>query len=112
VPTSYTKLIQILSEQQDFFYYLGICLVGSGDVTADALAIFYPARHAGEQQVITIRTSEIVDWKLLKRCKASLGGLRSYIQCDVVLTSREQPYTEVNQSTSIWKCSISRAMYI
>ncbi|KAF1948117.1 alpha/beta-hydrolase [Byssothecium circinans] len=54
LPTNFTKPVQILNGQQDWFYCQGNCLAGEGDVTADALALFYPDRDASKSQAITI----------------------------------------------------------
>ncbi|KAF2706113.1 catalytic protein [Pleomassaria siparia CBS 279.74] len=54
LPTTFTKPVQILNGQQDWFYCQGNCLAHGGDVTADALAIFYPDRDASKSQAMTI----------------------------------------------------------
>ncbi|KAF2032503.1 hypothetical protein EK21DRAFT_109882 [Setomelanomma holmii] len=53
-PTTFDKAVQILNGQQDYFYCQGDCLSGGGDVTADALNIFYPERDANKSEAITI----------------------------------------------------------
>jgi alpha-beta hydrolase superfamily lysophospholipase len=54
LPTTFSKPVQILNGQQDWFYCQGNCLAGGGDVTADALAIFYPNRATSESEAITL----------------------------------------------------------
>jgi hypothetical protein len=44
----------VLNGQQDYFYCQGNCLAEGGDVTADALAIFYPNRDASKSEAVTI----------------------------------------------------------
>jgi pimeloyl-ACP methyl ester carboxylesterase len=52
--TAFRKPVQILNGQQDYFYCQGDCLAGGGDVTADALALFYPNRPPGSSQAVTL----------------------------------------------------------
>jgi hypothetical protein len=54
LPTNFTKAVQILNGQQDYYYCQGNCLAEGGDVTADALAMFYPQRDASKSQAITL----------------------------------------------------------
>ena len=54
LPTNFRKRVLILNGQQDFFYCQGNCLAGRGDVTADALEMFYPNRDASKSQAVTI----------------------------------------------------------
>jgi len=55
VPTpSYTKPVLILNGQQDYYYCQGNCLAEGGDVTADALASFYPDRDVAKSKAVTV----------------------------------------------------------
>ena len=65
MPTSFTKPVQISNGQQDFYYCQGNYLAGGGDVTADALALFYPARDAAKSQAITIPDIGIISTRTM-----------------------------------------------
>jgi len=54
LPTNFSRPVMILNGQQDFFYCQGNCLAGGGDVTADALEMFYPNRDASKSQAVAI----------------------------------------------------------
>jgi pimeloyl-ACP methyl ester carboxylesterase len=53
---AYNKPVQILNGQQDFFYCQGNCRGGGSDITAEALALFYPNAPAAKSQAVTLPT--------------------------------------------------------
>lgn len=46
--------MQILNGQQDFFYCQGNCLASDQDVTAEALAMFYPNTPKDKSEAVTL----------------------------------------------------------
>ncbi|KAF2682398.1 hypothetical protein K458DRAFT_390890 [Lentithecium fluviatile CBS 122367] len=54
LPTTYTKHVFILNGRQDYFYCKGDCLAEGGDVTADALKLFYPQRNVERSEAVTV----------------------------------------------------------
>ena len=53
---AYNKPVQILNGQQDYFYCQGNCLAEGSDITAEALALFYPNAPVGKSQAVTLPT--------------------------------------------------------
>ena len=51
---AYSKPVQILNGVKDFFYCHGDCVTSEGDVTADALELFYPNRDAAKSEAVNI----------------------------------------------------------
>ncbi|KAF2462569.1 alpha/beta-hydrolase [Lindgomyces ingoldianus] len=51
--TAFKKPVLILNGQQDYFYCQGNCLA-TGDVTAQAMAIFFPNAPSNQSQAITL----------------------------------------------------------
>jgi hypothetical protein len=55
----------IMNGQQDFCYCQGNCFAGGGDVTADALAYFFPARVVEMSEAVTVpNTSHNINFHL------------------------------------------------
>jgi hypothetical protein len=52
--TAYSKPVQILNGIQDYFYCQGNCLAEGGDVTMDALNVFYPNRDKLKSEAVNI----------------------------------------------------------
>lgn len=51
MPTNFDKPVLLLNGQQDLFYCQGKCSADGSDVSADALAFFFPAKNEASRAV-------------------------------------------------------------
>jgi hypothetical protein len=65
LPTAYNKPVMIMNGQHHFYYCQGNCFAGGGDVTADALAYFFPHRVVELSKADTLpNTSQDINFHL------------------------------------------------